>query len=131
MDDNDMEDEEELFENLPETDDKYIMNKKQATRCLDLIDQYNDAITAYEYCLYEFNEYSEWYSDIVDCIKEELSSIRLLEIRNDDQFDLEVFDNSKHELIMTQDTETSKWKFVYIKKEDKEKFFEFASKNRK
>jgi hypothetical protein len=118
--------EEEVFGLLPPTDDKAILNQKQTQRCMELIESYNQLFMEYEYMLYDLEECNNWYGFIIDGVKEELSEIKLFDVKSKDESDImEAFDDDIHELLITRDTDTKKWKFIYIRKEDRQKFIDY------
>lgn len=121
------EDDDILYENLPAPISQFTLNKKQANRCMKLIDDYNDLYAYYEDEVYDYNVYLSWYDYIIDEVKEHLSEIKLLEVNKGmtkDDLILEPFNDEIHELLMTQNVNDDSWHFVYLRKEDKEKFLD-------
>jgi site-specific DNA-adenine methylase len=91
------------------------------------IETYNDLYMDYECMLYDLDECNSWYNFIIDSVKEELAEIKLFDIKSSEESnEIEAFDNKTHELLITQDSETKKWKFIYIRKEDHDKFVNFV-----
>jgi hypothetical protein len=117
---------EEMFELLPPTDDKHILNDKQIIRCFEMVDSYNNLFLEYQYLLFDIEECTDIYNDVIDCVKEKLSEIKLFDLKDNPTAEIERFVEEEHELIITQDLETLKWKFIYIRCADKEKFMDYV-----
>lgn len=122
--------EEELFDMLPPTNDKFKLNKKQSAKCAELVDEYNSIFDEYECFLYDLEECTHWYTYIIEGFKEELTEIKLFDLKKGETQINEPFNEDKHELLITRDIETNDWKLIYIRKEDKDKFMKIIEENK-
>jgi len=116
---------EDLLDQLPPKDEtnKFKMNIKQANRCMDIVEEYNALWQDYDFGQLQMNSYIQQYNNLINDVKNILSKIQIFEIEKDKtQFgDMEPFSKRKHELLITQDQMTNKWKWVYVRKKDVDK----------
>lgn len=121
--------EDELFNMLPPTDDKFKLNKKQSAKCAELMEEYNNLYDDYECYLYDLEECTHWYNYIIEGFKENLTEIKLFDLKKGEKPINEPFNEDKHELLITKDEDLGTWKLIYIRKEDKEKFMKIIQSN--
>lgn len=121
----------EILENLPITKNKFKINIKQTNKCIELLEEYNLSYYKYEDLLITFDEYKEKYNEIICNIKERLIKTNFYKIEKEkiDNYELEPFEEEKHELIITQDKITSQYKIIYLNKSDMGKFIKYIDEN--
>jgi len=119
--------EEEICEKLPKTKNRVKLNSKQIKRCSILVDSYNELFIEYECTLCDLDECNSWYNFVIDGIKEELMNVKLFDIKSNNKVEeLEPYNEDIHELLITKDADTKKWKCIYIHKDNREKFMEYV-----
>lgn len=125
---------EELLDKLPLKDEnnKFKMNIKQANRCMDIVEEYNTLWQDYDFGQLQMNSYIQQYNNLINDVKNVLSKIQIFEVdKNTTQFgNMEPFSKRKHELLITQDQTTGKWKWVYVCKKDVNKVIKIMNEKK-
>jgi hypothetical protein len=110
------------------SDLKFKLSQKSYDFCDELTNQYNLSYSEYDYSIHEVNELNEYYDDLMTNIRKELLTIKPLDVVYTDGYEVEAFDDTKHELLITKDKESSSWKLIYINKSDKDEFLKILQK---
>lgn len=115
----------EIFDALPESNDKVNLNKKQMAKCIELVNEYNSLYDSYESSIYELEDCNVYYQCIIDETKNSLSKIKLFDLTGTtDEDELEPFNDKKHDLLIVRDKDTKFWKFIYLHKENRDKLID-------
>lgn len=107
----------------------YKLNNRQYKRCMELSNFFKDTLLEYEFTLIDIEDGVHEYNYRMQEVKNDLQNNTFYELRDmNSDSDFETFNGLKHELLLTKNGDTSQWEFVYIKKEDVDKFIEYVNK---
>jgi hypothetical protein len=122
----------EIFDSLPISDNIISVNKKQMKKCIELTEDYNSVYNLYENSVYELNDTTAYYTELINRIKKYLSEIKIFdmtETENDEE--MELFDEEKHEMLIVKEKETDDdYKIIYINKENVDDLVEILSEEK-
>lgn len=114
--------EEDIEDKLNEPLYSQKVKQSQIKRCIDYINDFNEAFLDYDCVVNEMNEYIEEYDDLISNVKEDIKELNISHFNKKDTSKIVAFDEEKHDLLIVKDSTDNSWKFVYLDKANKETF---------
>ena len=121
----DIEDDMDISNYLPKTDQIYDVTKKQQMTCDKLLDKYNDLSELINCYIAEFEDCQQYHTSIVKKIISYLSKYDILDITKNNNH--ESFNEDIHSFVIVS-SKSNKYRLFYVDKQYKDIFIKEASK---